>query len=79
MKTKSNPEEMGSGRKKEKSLKGAGREEMRELSVKAYKAYNIDLLPLLPINYPQKLLEPDTRKTGMGGQRGRGRRVAVAG
>lgn len=26
-------------------LKGTGREEMRELSVKAYKAYNIDLLP----------------------------------
>lgn len=40
---------------------------MRELSVKAY---GIDLL-LLPINYPQKLFEPDTRKTGMGGEIGR--------
>lgn len=45
-----------------------GREEMRELSVKAY---GIDLL-LLPINYPQKLFEPDTRKTGMRGEIGRG-------
>lgn len=44
-----------------------GSEEMRELSVKAY---GIDLL-LLPINYPQKLFEPDTRKTGMGGEIGR--------
>lgn len=41
-------------------------EEMRELSVKAY---SIDLL-LLPINYPQKLFEADTRKTGMGGEIG---------
>lgn len=54
---------------------GRGRDEMRELSVKAY---NIDLL-LLPINYPQKLFEPDTRKTGMGGEIGRGSRVAAMG
>lgn len=78
-KTKSNPEgvkEMGSGRKKmgpERNRQG-GNERALSQGIQGIQHRSP---PLLPINYPQKLFEPDARKTGMGGQIQRGSSVVV--
>lgn len=59
---------MGSGRKRrrhDREKRQGGNERALSQGI-----YSIDRL-LLPINYPQKLFEPDTRKTGMGGEIGR--------